>query len=127
MIVNRDAEQFAAGDELLGDDPVVDRRCRISGWVVVDQDNRCCAGRDGACEHLTRMNERGIQNPARDYDRGSARKAMLTIQRQNPERFADFAFSVWPHQVEHVLGESNRQRRALLIVLGRERPLADQS
>src|SRR5690348_5412534 len=80
MVVQRQVQQASRGGQLLRDRPIFRRRGRVAARVIVHDDDTRRGLRDRGAEHLSRMHQGTVEQPASDQD--LAQDLALTVQRE---------------------------------------------
>ncbi len=83
MVVHGQIEELAGRDQLAGNGPVLGRRCGISAWVIVHDDDsrgRLC---DRGAEYFAWVHQRAVEQPSCDQD--ITEHLALTVQREKME------------------------------------------
>src|ERR1043166_3118335 len=117
VIKDPDTEQLTGLDEALGDGEILVARLRVTGGMVVNEDDRGGRGGEGRVEYFAWMNHRRIE--AADGDGLLGHHLMPGVQEQHQEVLALLPLELSAKHRDHVVGPTDWPRLlAAVLPLG---------
>src|SRR6266576_1201899 len=102
MVVDGNVQEAPGVDQLARYGAVVRAWRRVAAWVVMRHDDSSRAQGDGEPEHFTRMHERAVQDPARDFL--NPHNARLRVEHDHVEHFRQLLGGALAQEADRVLG-----------------------